>query len=106
MRAVWVLCAVLSCALPQVSRAKDGCEKFAWPLARVRTWFAAAEKPSFAAGESVSGVPKGAVVLKVQPGGQAGVALAPVRKPRSGRWFWGLVRISAAEGGVVCVGTV
>src|SRR5262249_20861962 len=98
MRAVWVLCAVLSCALPQVSRAEDGCEKFAWHLARVRTRFAAAEKPSFAAGESVCGIPKGAFVLKLQQGGEASFALAPERKPRSERWFGGMLRISALEG--------
>jgi len=75
--------------------AEDGCEKFAWSLSRERAWFAAADKPSVAAGDSLTAIPNGAFTLSLRPGSEATFELPPEKKPRSDRWFGGIVRLPA-----------
>jgi hypothetical protein len=75
----------------------DGCEKFAWSLAREQVWVAAPDKASVAAGETLAALPKAAVVIRLQPASQAAFELPPERKPRSDQWFGGTVRFPAIE---------
>ena len=69
--------------------AEDGCEKFAWSLARDRAAFAAADKATMAAGETLAALPSGALVIRLQPGPQATFAMPPERKPRTEPWHGG-----------------
>ncbi|MFG3596120.1 hypothetical protein [Bradyrhizobium sp. RDI18] len=75
--------------------ADDGCEKFAWSIARERTAFAATDKATIAAGETLPALPAGALVVRLQPGEQASFAMSPERKPRIERWHGGIVRLPA-----------
>ncbi|OCK58845.1 hypothetical protein [Bradyrhizobium sp. LMTR 3] len=75
--------------------ADDGCEKFAWSLARERAAFVATDKTTIAAGDTISVLPAGAVVIRLQPAAQASFAMPPERKPRSERWHGGMVRFPA-----------
>ncbi|MGC2199550.1 MAG: hypothetical protein WA633_05295, partial [Stellaceae bacterium] len=56
--------------LASAAHAEDpsGCGKFAWSLARERSWFAAPEKVSVSSGQTLASIPQGAFVLKLQPG--------------------------------------
>ena len=51
------LIALALLALPGPAAADDGCEKFAWSLARERAAFAAADKTTIAAGETLAALP-------------------------------------------------
>lgn len=82
-------------SLGPVLAADDGCEKFAWSLARQREAFAAAEKMAIASGEALNALPQGALVLRLQPGAQASFVMPPERKPRTEQWHGGLVRLPA-----------
>jgi hypothetical protein len=95
MRRIGLVCAIAIPLLSSASAAEDGCEKFAWSLARERALFAATEKTSVVAGESLAAVPTRAFSLKLQPGSEASFALPPERKPRSEEWFGGMVRLPA-----------
>jgi hypothetical protein len=75
--------------------AGDGCEKFAWSLARQREAFSAAEKMAVGAGETLNVLPTGALVIRLEPGAQVSFAMTPERKPRSEQWYGGMVRIPA-----------
>lgn len=75
--------------------ADDGCEKFAWSLARERAAFAAPDKPAIAAGEALTALPEGAVVIRLQPGMQVAFAMPPERKSRTEPWHGGMVRLPA-----------
>jgi len=75
--------------------ADDGCEKFAWSLARQREAFAAPDKTTIAAGETLHALPTGALVIRLQPGVQASFAMPPERKPRIEPWYGGMVRLPA-----------
>jgi hypothetical protein len=75
--------------------AEDGCEKFAWSLARDRAAFAAADKATIAAGETLAALPSGALVIRLQPGPQATFAMPPERKPRTEPWHGATVRLPA-----------
>ena len=75
--------------------ADDGCEKFAWSLARERAAFAAADKTSIATGETLAALPAGAFVIRLQPGPQASFEMPPERKPRTEQWHGGMVRLPA-----------
>jgi hypothetical protein len=97
MRAVGLLCVALLGLSQQVSVAEDGCEKFAWPLARERGWFAAPEKPTFSSGDSISAFPGGAFTLKLQAAGEGSFALPPERKSRAEQSFSGMVRLPAPD---------
>ncbi len=77
--------------------ADDGCDKFAWPLARERTLFAAADKASVNAGAVVAAIPKSAFVVNLLPGAQAVFAMPPERQPQSERWFGGVIRLPALD---------
>ena len=90
--------AVLAVAsLGSARAADDGCEKFAWSLARDRAAFAGPDKISVVAGETLAAIPKGALAIRLQPAGQASFVLPPERKPRSDQWFGGMVRLPAVE---------
>jgi hypothetical protein len=90
------LAAVALLALLGPARAADdGCEKFAWSLARERTAFAAADKATIAAGETLTALPAGALVIRLQPAAQASFAMPPERKPRIEQWHGGMVRLPA-----------
>ena len=95
MRRVGFVCVIAIALLSPASAAENGCEKFAWSLARERAWFAAPEKTSVVAGESLAAVPNGAFSVKLQPGSEASFAMPPERKPKSGEWFGGMVRLPA-----------
>ena len=75
--------------------ADDGCEKFAWSLARDRAAFAAPDKTTIAAGETLAALPAGALVIRLQPGAQASFEMPPERKPRTEQWHGGMVRLPA-----------
>ncbi len=77
--------------------ADNGCDKFAWPLARERTLFAAPEKLVTKAGESLSAIPTGAFTLHLQTGADAAFAMPPERKPKAEHWFGGMVRLPAPD---------
>ena len=97
MRAIALAIGILA-GLPTFARAEDaGCGKFAWPLARERTLFAAPDKPPIAAGTELRAIPPAAIVLTLQPAAQANFVLPPERKPRSENWFGGALRLPALE---------
>ena len=75
--------------------ADDGCEKFAWSLTRERAAFAAPDKATIAAGETLAALPAGALVIRLQPAAQAAFAMPPERKPRTEQWHGGTVRLPA-----------
>lgn len=83
-------------ALPgPVLAAEDGCEKFAWSLARERAAFAAAGKATASAGDTLKALPASALLIRLQPGGQASFEMPPERKPRTETWHGGMVRLPA-----------
>jgi hypothetical protein len=75
--------------------AEDGCEKFAWSVARDRAAFAASEKATSAAGATLTVLPTSALVIRLQPGAQANFEMPPERKPRTEQWHGGMVRLPA-----------
>ncbi len=75
----------------------SGCNKFAWSLARERSWFAAPEKVSVSTGQTLASIPQGAFVLKLQPGASASFARPPERMPKSEGWFGGAVWLPSVE---------
>jgi hypothetical protein len=79
-------------ALPGLAAADDGCEKFAWSLARERAAFAAADRTPITAGGTLAALPAGALVIRLQPGAQAAFDMPPERKPRIEQWHGGMVR--------------
>ena len=82
-------------AWPGPAAADDGCEKFAWSLARERAAFAAADKTTTAAGETLAALPAAALVIRLQAGAQAAFEMPPERKPRTEPWHGGMVRLPA-----------
>ena len=95
-RAGLFIASLMSLLVP-ANAAEDGCDKFAWPLAREHTLLAAADKPVVKAGETLATTPKGAFVLNLQPGAEAAFAMPPERKPRVERWFGGAIRFPGLE---------
>ena len=85
----------LIASLGMANAADDGCEKFAWSLARERAAFAATDKPTVAAGETLAALPAGALVIRLQPATQAAFDMPPERKPRTEQWHGGMVRLPA-----------
>src|SRR5690242_20229086 len=75
--------------------ADDGCEKFAWSIARDRAAFSASDKPTIATGETLTSLPSDALVVRLQPGAQAKFEMPPERKPRTEQWHGGMVRLPA-----------
>jgi hypothetical protein len=94
LRSPLITLALIALLGPAVA-ADDGCEKFAWSLARERAAFAAADKATVAAGETLAVLPAGALVIRLQPGAQAAFAMPPERKPRTEPWHGGMVRLPA-----------
>jgi hypothetical protein len=95
-----LLVAVLIASLGPVA-AEDGCEKFAWSLARERAAFATPDKTTATAGETLAALPAGALVIRLQPGAQANFEMPPERKPRTETWHGGVVRLPAlAKSGI------
>jgi hypothetical protein len=70
-----LLAIALIASLGPAVAADDGCEKFAWSLARQREAFAATEKTTIAAGETLNALPAGALVIRLQPSAQASFAI-------------------------------
>jgi hypothetical protein len=89
--------AALMSLLGPASAAENGCDKFAWPLARERTLLAAADKPAVQAGQTLGAIPKGAFVLNLQSGAEAAFTKPPERKPRAEHWFGGAIRFPGLE---------
>src|SRR5262245_20826995 len=89
------LVALVLLALPGPAAADDGCEKFAWSLARERAAFAAADKTTITAGETLAALPAGALVIRLKPGAQAAFDMPPERKPRTEQRHGGMVRLPA-----------
>jgi hypothetical protein len=85
----------LLASLGPARAADDGCEKFAWSLARERAAFAATGKTTIAAGETLAALPAGALLIRLQPGPQASFEMPPERKPRTEPWHGGMVRLPA-----------
>ena len=85
----------LSASLGQAWAADDGCEKFAWSLARERAAFAAPDKTTVAAGETLTALPTGAMVIRLQPAAQASFVMPPERKPKTEQWHGGMVHFPA-----------
>src|SRR6476660_6684933 len=81
--------------LGPAAAADDGCEKFAWSLARDRAAFAAPDKTTIAAGETLTALPASALVIRLQPGARASFAMPPERKPKTEQWHGGMVRLPA-----------
>lgn len=74
--------------------AQDGCERFAWPIARERAAFAAPAATA-ATGDALPAFPDGAVVVRLQPKGDVPFVLAPERQSGPDSPFAGLVRLPA-----------
>jgi len=91
------LSAALLIALLAPAAAEDGCDKFAWPLARERMLLAAPDKPAVKAGETLTATPKGAFVVNLQASADAIFTKPPERQPRSERWFGGAIRFPGLE---------
>lgn len=77
--------------------AEDGCDKFAWPLARERMLLMAASKATVKAGDALASLPPEAVTLHLQPNNEAAFALPPERKPKAEKWSGGLIRLPAPD---------
>ncbi len=95
LRATLAAAALFVIATPAI--AEDGCDKFAWSLARERAAFAAADKPALKMGQAIAVIPKTAFVLVLQPGAQASFAMPPERKPKAERWFGGALAFPAPD---------
>jgi hypothetical protein len=88
---------IVFAALLAPALANDGCDNFAWPLARELALFAAADKPSVKAGETPAFIPKVAFTLHLQPGPEAGFVMPPERQPKSEHWFGGAIHFPGLE---------
>lgn len=95
MRAGAIALALVALLTPAATA--DGCDKFAWPLAREQVLLAAAGKPTVKAGEMLAFVPKTAFTLQLQLGAKAAFVMPPERKPKAERWFGGSIRFPALE---------
>jgi hypothetical protein len=91
---------VLMALVFTASAAEDGCEKFAWSLAKERGWFAASDLPSIRAGEALDAIPSGAFTIRLEPASEASFALPPERKPKSDAWFGGMMRLPPPRAGL------
>ena len=99
LRSSLMVLALLALAGP--AAADDGCEKFAWSVARDRAAFAATDKATITAGETLATLPTAALLIRLQPGAQAAFDMPPERKPRTEQWHGGMVRLPAlAKAGI------
>jgi hypothetical protein len=97
MTRIGLVCFTVLALLAPALAADDGCQKFAWSVASEQAWFAAPDKLVVAVGDALAAVPKAAFTVKLQPAGEAAFALPPERKPRSDRWFGGVLRLPAID---------
>ena len=97
MLRIGLLGITLLALVTQARAADDGCDKFAWSLARERAWFAASDKASVASGATLTAFPKTAIAIRLRPAGEAAFEMPPERKPRIEKWFGGAVRFPATE---------
>jgi hypothetical protein len=93
LRSPLIALALLALAGP--AAADDGCKKFAWSVARDRAAFAATDKATITAGETLATLPTAALLIRLQPGAQAAFDMPPERKPRTEQWHGGMVRLPA-----------
>lgn len=90
--------ALITLLLPAEGQEKgDGCDKFAWSVARELAWFSAPNKVSVTSGETLASSPSGAFLMRLKPAGQAPFVLPPERIPKSDDWFGGTVSFPALE---------
>jgi len=73
----------------------EGCQKFAWPIARERGWFAMSGNVEASAGDTLAAVPQRALLVHLKPNGEAQFAKPPERMPRIEHWFGGALSLSA-----------
>lgn len=71
--------AAMLCTGQAAAQDLSGCEKFAWPLARERAWFAAPGKQSVPSGTNLDKLPTAAVTVTLEPANRAKFALQPER---------------------------
>jgi len=90
-----LIAVALVASLGSAWAADDGCEKFAWSLARERAAFAASDKTAIASGETLTALPAGALVIRLQPAGDVSFVMPPERKPKTEQWHGGMVRFPA-----------
>ena len=97
MRRICLVAYALTALLAPAAAAENGCEKFAWSLAREIAWFGASEKPAFASGDALPVIPTTAFALKLQPSAGVLFLLPPERTPKSEAWFGGVIRLPALD---------
>ncbi len=103
MRSIAILAAtaLIAVAAGRSLAADDGCEKFAWPLARERAMLAAADRPALSSGAGIAAWPEGAVQLNLIQGPDPAFALVPERPMRDVRLYSGTIRYAApAKAGI------
>jgi hypothetical protein len=99
LRPVLAVAALIASLAP--AAAEDGCEKFAWSVARDRAAFAATDKMTATSGDTLTSLPAEALTIRLQPGAQASFEMPPERKPRTEQWHGGMVRLPAlAKSGI------
>lgn len=86
---------LLTVALAAPSFADDGCGKFAWPLVQERQQLAATPTMDAKAGDKLSGLPRTAVVLHLDPAADAKFALSPERGSKAANGFGGALTLPA-----------
>ena len=97
MRRICLIGFAVVALLTPAAAAENGCERFAWSLARELALFGALDKPAFAAGDSLPVIPKTAFALRLQPAADALFVLPPERTPKSEAWFGGVIRLPALD---------
>ena len=97
MRRICLIGSTLIALLTPAAAAENGCERFAWSLARELAWFGASDQPAFAAGDTLPVIPKGAFALRLQPAANILFVLPPERAPKSETWFGGVIRLPALD---------
>jgi hypothetical protein len=95
IRSVCALAVGLALAAPAF--AEDGCGRFAWTLSHERAQLAATPTMDAKAGDTLSGLPRTALVLHLAPAEAAKFALPPERSPRAATWFGGALSLPAPE---------
>ncbi len=81
----------------ETAEAGDGCDKFAWSVARELAWFSAPDKVNVTSGARLATRPSGAFVMRLKPAGEASFVLPPERTPRSDGSFGGTVSFPVVE---------
>jgi hypothetical protein len=85
----------LAFSLASPAFAADGCDRFAWPLAHERQQFAAAQNMAAKAGDTLTALPRTALVLHLAAPDEAKFAMPPERKPKAASWFGGALTLPA-----------